>query len=229
MLNVLRAVLRGLLSLFRSRASNAVYLAALEQQLGTLMRARGHRRPKLTVFDRMFWVALCRNWSDWRRALVIVRPATVLGWHRRGYRMFWRWKTRFGRPLIPREHVELIRAISREHPEMGEDQLALELEAKLGVRHAASTVRRYRWRPPKRPTRPDRYSQSWRTFLKNQGDAIWACDFVVQTTACFLSVYIFVIVEIGSRRIVWLNATTSPSLAWVKAQIRVPKSRGRGF
>jgi hypothetical protein len=137
-----------------------------------------------------------------------------------GFRFYWRLRCKLGRPAIPRDHVELIRTISREHPELGEDQIALELETKLGVRHSPSTVRRYRWRAPA-PRPPDRRSsQSWRTFLSNHADSIWACDFVVQVTALFVPVYIFVILELGSRRIVWVNVTTSPSLDWVKAQIR---------
>jgi transposase InsO family protein len=127
----------------------------------------------------------------------------------------------FGRPRIPDEHIDFIRTISRHHPELGEDQIALELEAKLGVRHSPSTVRRYRWRPPRRPeNRPGLPSQSWRTLFENHIDAIWACDFVVELIDLALPVYIFVVMELGSRRIVWVNVTTSPSLDWVKAQIR---------
>ena len=217
MLNVVRSVLVGLVALLRTRASLAVQVAALEQQLGVLTRHKP--RPRLSVFDRMFWIALCRNWTGWTRALVIVKPATVLRWHRAGYRLFWSWRSRLGRPRIPREHIDLIRQLGNEHPELGEDQLALELEAKLGVRHASSTIRRYRLRPTP-PERPRRDSQSWSTFIRNHADAIWACDFLVQYTARFTGVYIFVIVELGSRRIVWLNATESPSLAWVQSQIR---------
>ena len=110
--------------------------------------------------------------------------------------------------------------MSREHPELGEDQIALELETKLGVRHSPSTVRRYRWRPPG-PAEPKRRpSQSWRTSLRNQADGIWACDFLMQITARLVPVYVFVMVEIGSRRIAWVNVTANPSLDWVKAQIR---------
>ncbi|MEZ4224582.1 MAG: hypothetical protein R3B13_26765 [Polyangiaceae bacterium] len=185
MLNVLRALLWGLVSSVRSRAHTAAQLAALEQQLGVLIREG--KRPKLSVFERMSWIALCRNWPCWREALVFMKPATVLGWHRIGYKMFWKWKSRCGRPRIPREHIDLIRSLSREHPELGEDQLALELEEKLGVRHAASTVRRYRWRAP-RPKPPKRDSQNWRTFIRNHADGIWACDFVVQRSARFVSI-----------------------------------------
>jgi hypothetical protein len=159
-------------------------------------------------------------WSRWRDPLVIVKPDTVIGWHRQGFKLLWKLRSKLGRPLIPCEHIHFIRTISREHPELGEDQIALELETKLGMRHSPSTIRRYRWTRPAAPQRPCRRSQSWRTFLKNQGHSIWACDFVVQFTALFIPVYIFVIVEIGSRRIVWVNGTTSPSLDWVKAQIR---------
>jgi putative transposase len=218
MLNVMRALLLGLLSVLRSRRHNALYIAALEQQLGVLRREKV--RPTLSVFDRAFWIGLCRHWAAWRSALAIVQPETVLRWHRAGYRLFWRWRSQAGRPRIPKEHAELIRSISRQHPELGEDQIALELETKLGVRHSPSTVRRYRWRAPKPPGPPRHPSQSWRTFLTNHAGAIWACDFVVQATARFIPVYIFVVIELRSRQVVWINATPNPSLDWVKAQIR---------
>jgi transposase InsO family protein len=218
MLDILRALVKGLVSFFRRRLHTALYIAALEQQLG--MYIRENRKPRARFFDKAFWITLVRTWPHWRKALMVFKPATAIGWHTRGFRFFWSWRSKRGRPAIPREHIELIRTVSREHPELGEDQLALELEKKLGVRHAASTIRRYRFQPPE-PWRARRGpSQSWGTFLKNHADSIWACDFVVQATALFVPVYIFVIVELHSRRIAWVNATASPSLDWVEAQIR---------
>ena len=139
--------------------------AALRQQLAIYEASRP--RPKLRTSDRVFWVAIMRIWSRWRSVLVVVRPATVIGWHRLGWRVFWKWKSQ-GRPAIERDHRLLIRRISREHPAWGEDRIRDELRLKLGVEHSASTIRKYMLRPEERGPMEERTkSQTWRTFLKN--------------------------------------------------------------
>jgi hypothetical protein len=148
--------------------------------------------------------------------LLIVRPATVIAWHRRGFQRYWRWRSgKPGRPRIDAEHIAFIRRISGDHPGWGEDKIAAELAVKLGVRHSASTIRRYMV-----TRRKPRDGQTWRTFVRNHATQIYACDFLTQYTALFSVAYIFVVMEIASRRIVLINVTTSPSLAWVKQQIR---------
>jgi transposase InsO family protein len=148
--------------------------------------------------------------------LVVVKPATVISWHRQAARRYWRWRSRGpGRPRIPRDHIALIRRISGQHPEWGEDRIAGELAIKLGVRHSTSTVRRYMVRRSE-----PRGGQTWRTFIANHAHQVFALDFLTQTTAFFAVVYILVVMEVGSRRIVAINATTSPGLEWVKQQIR---------
>jgi hypothetical protein len=133
--------------------------------------------------------------------------------------MFWRRRSRnrpLGRPRIPGEHIAFIRRISGDHPEWGEDRIAEELAAKFGIRHSASTIRRYMVSRRNNP----RGDQAWRTFVRNHAKEIWACDFLTQYTALFAIAYVFVIMEIHSRRIVHVNVTTSPTIAWVKQQIR---------
>jgi hypothetical protein len=199
------------------RAALALENAALRQQLATYLRTS--KRPQLRTSDRVFWITLRRLWPDWARALVIVNPETVIRWHREGFRVFWRRKSArrpIGRPRIPGAHIAFIRRISGDHPEWGEDRIAEELAAKFGVEHAASTIRRYmvsRGRPP-------RGDQTWRTFVRNHAKEIWACDFLTRYTALFTIAYVFVIMEIDSRRIVHINVTTNPTLAWVQQQIR---------
>ena len=201
----------------RSRTALALENAALRQQLALHERAR--KRLPLRAEDRAFWVLLRRLWSGWDRALFIVRPATVIAWHRRGWQIFWRRRSQpgaIGRPRIPRTHIGFIQRISRTHPEWGEDRIAEELAAKLGVHHSGSTVRRYM---VPRGASPGR-DQSWRTFIQNHATEVWACDFLTQHTAFFAIVYVFVVLEIGSRRVVHVNVTTNPTLAWVKQQLR---------
>ena len=120
-----------------------------------------------------------------------------------------------GRPRIPRMHIAFIRRISGDHPEWGEDKIAEEFAAKFQVLHSASTIRRYmvpREEPP-------RGTQTWRTFISNHANEVWACDFLTQYTAFYAVAYVFVIMEIGSRRIVHVNVTSNPTLSWVKQQI----------
>jgi hypothetical protein len=129
---------------------------------------------------------------------------------------YWRWRSRKpGRPRIPAEHIASIRRISGDQLEWGEDRVAEELAVKLGVRHSTSTIRRtmVRRREPKG-------GQTWKRFVKNHASQLFAMDFLTQYTAVFTIVYVLVVMEIASRRIVLINATTSPGLAWVKKQIR---------
>jgi putative transposase len=140
----------------------------------------------------------------------------VIAWHRRGFQRYWRWRSgKPGRPPIPMEHIASIRRISSDHPEWGEDRIAEELEIKLGVKHSTSTIRKYMV-----DRRKPRGGQTWRTFVKNHAKQIYACDFLTQYTAFFTVIYIFIVMEIASRQIVLINAMTSPSLDWLKQQIR---------
>jgi hypothetical protein len=211
------ASLASLRAALKSRAALVLENAALRQQLATYLRTSP--RPRLQIGDRVFWVALRRLWPDWTRPLVIVKPETVIRWHRKGFKIFWLRKSSrrpIGRPRIGQEHIAFIRRISGDHPEWGEDKIAEELVAKFGVDHSPSTIRRYmvsRGRPP-------RGDQTWRTFIRNHAKEVWACDFLTQYTALFAVVYVFVVMEIGSRRIVYVNATANPTLAWVKQQVR---------
>ncbi len=204
------------------RANLILENAALRQQL--LVALRSKSRPQLRPADRIFWIILRRLWPDWAGTLLVVKPTTVIGWHRRGFKALWRWKSKPGRPWIPRRHIAFIRRMSADHPEWGEDKIVEELAAKCGIHHSGSTVRRYmvaRGRPP-------RGSQSWRTFVRNHDSELWACDFLTQYTATFTVAYVFVIMEISSRRIVHTNVTTHPTLAWVKQQLREATAWGEG-
>ncbi|MEW6776850.1 MAG: integrase core domain-containing protein, partial [Bdellovibrionota bacterium] len=143
------------------------------------------------------------------------QPATVVQWQRAGFRAFWRWKSRGkpGRPKIPAKHIAFIKQMSRENPGWGQDRIAEELRIKFGIYHSPATVAKYMVLP----TRPR--GLSWRNFLKAHGREILCCDFLVQYTTAFRAVYVLVILEIESRRIVHFNATTNPRFEWIKRQI----------
>jgi len=222
---LLSALLSFVRATLRSRTTLALENAALRQQLTVYQRAQ--KRVRLRTEDRVFWVALRRLWPAWDRALIVVKPEIVIAWHRQGFKILWRRRSRsqeIGRPCIPRRHIAFIQRISRDHPEWGEDKIAEELAAKFGVHHSGSTIRRYmvpRHRSP-------RGNQTWRTFVRNHAKEVWACDFLTQYTALFAVAYVLVIMEVGSRRIVHVNVTTNPTLPWVKQQLREATAWGNG-
>jgi putative transposase len=217
MISWLLLVLGTLRGTARSRLSLAAENAILRHQLAVLQR--GRPRPLLRPADRVLWIWLCRHWKRWRQALVLIQPATVLRWHREGYRRYWRRRSggHSGRPRIPRSHISLIHRISSDHPEWGEDRIALELKAKLGVEHASSTIRRYMVtrKGDGAPT-----STTWRTFLAGHSAELWTLDLTTQPLWNYAQRYVLVLMELRSRRVVHVAVTASPTLAWVKQRIR---------
>ena len=154
---------------------------------------------RTTPADRFVFSKLAR-WFDWRRALMIVKPATLIGWHRNAFRLFWRWRSQpVGRPRVTVEVRNLIRRLAAENPTWGEQRIADELLLKLQIRLAPRTVAKYTKQLP----RPHGSRvQRWSTLLNNHDNAIVACDFFTVVTACFRVVYVFVALEIGSRRLI---------------------------
>ncbi len=210
-MSILRIVLLLFRALFRDRSQLALENLALRQQLAIVH----HRAPRhrLRRVDRVFWLSLARVWDQWRSALILVKPETVLRWHRQGFRYFWRWKSR-GRPCLSPEVIRLIRRMSRENPLWGAPRIRSELLL-LGYDVAESTVAKYMPRRG-RPTP----SQTWRTFLRNHLRATAACDFFVVPTATFRLLFCFVILSHDWRRIIHFNVTAHPTATWTAQQIR---------
>jgi len=208
--SVLRIILLLFRSLFRDRSQLALENLALRQQLAILRHKAP--RPRLRRADRAFWVSLARVWNQWRSALILVKPETVLRWHRLGFRYFWRWKSR-GRPCVSSEVILLIRRMSRENPLWGAPRIRSELLL-LGYDVAEATVAKHMTRRGRRPP-----SQTWRTFLRNHLRTTAACDFFVVPTATFRLLFCFVILSHDRRRIVHFNVTAHPTAAWTAQQI----------
>jgi transposase InsO family protein len=181
-----------------------------------LYQERGVKPRRVDAATRVS-LALLSRLFDWRDALVVVRPETLIRWHRAGWRLFWRCKSRPGRPPIPLELRQLIRRMATENPLWGEERIANELLLKLGVRVSPRTVRKYM---PKRPPGRPRGDQRWSTFRRNYARAIVACDFFVAVTATFRLFYVLVLIEHGSRRLVHFNITQHPTAAWTLQQLR---------
>ena len=214
-LRLIEDALRWVVLLFRSTESVQTENLFLRRQLALYIERGVQPRP-VDAATRVSLAVLARLF-DWRSALVVVQPATMIRWHRAGWRLLWRMKSRAGRPPIPKELRELIRRMARENVLWGEERIANELLLKLGIRISPRTVRKYM---PKRPRGHPRGDQRWSTFLKNHAAAILACDFFVAVTATFRLLYVFVIIEHGTRRLAHVNVTAHPSASWTLQQLR---------
>jgi len=213
MIGLLCFALAVLASPFKPKARLEAENAVLRHQL-IVVRRRLHGRVRLTNHDRWFLIQLYRWFPSILQVLTIVRPETLLRWHRAGFRCYWRWKSRplGGRPQIDTELRALIRRMSIENPLWGAPRIHGEL-LKLGFSVAQSTVAKYmvkRRGPP---------SQGWRTFLRNHAPDIAAMDLFVVPTIGFDLLYAFVIVRLDRRDLVWINVTAHPTAEWVARQI----------
>src|SRR5579871_1745188 len=148
---------------------------------------------------------------------MVVKPATLLSWHRKAFQLFWKRKSRAGRRPIPQNLRRLIVRMVYENPTWGEERITHELWLKLGIRVSPRTVRAY-W--PAHHPQSTRRSQTWNTFVHNHARALLACDFMVAVTAQFQSLYVLVVMEIGSRRLLHSNVTAHPAAQWTIQQLR---------
>lgn len=213
-MSVLVSLLHSLRFMVRSRASLHLEIIALRHQLAVLNRSR-RPRLRLTSADRALWAWLSQAWSGWRSAVHIVRPDTVIAWHRRGVRLFWTWKSRHrvGRPTVSHNIRVLIREMSTANPLWGAPRIHGELQ-KVGLSVSQSTVAKYMRRHPRPP------SQTWRTFLTNHTTQIMAVDFFVVPTVTFRMLFVLVILAHARRRIVHLAVTEHPTAWWTAQQLR---------
>src|SRR6266702_2586014 len=208
-------ILRWLRLAFRSSQSIQAENLFLRRQLALYIE-RGVKPRRIDPAMRIGLTLLSRLF-DWCGALAVVRPETLIRWHRAGWKLFWRLKSRPGRPPIPVELQALIRRISNENPSWGEERIANELLLKLGIRVSPRTVNKYL---PGRPRGRPRDDLRWSTFLRLHAQGIIACDFLVAVTATFRLLYVFVVIEHHSRRLIHCNVTAHPSAAWTLQQLR---------
>src|SRR6202161_4025313 len=213
MIGLLCFALAILASPFKSRVGLEAENAVLRYQL-IVVRRRLHGRVRLTNHDRWFLIQLYRWVPSILQVLTIVRPETLLRWHRAGFRCYWRWKSRpqGGRPQIETELRVLIRRMNIENPLWGAPRIHGEL-LKLGFKVAQSSVAKYMDKRGRHP------SQGWRTFLRNHRPDIASMDLFVVPTIGFDLLYAFVIVRLDRRDLVWINVTANPTAEWVARQI----------
>lgn len=186
---------------------------ALRHQLAVLKRSV--TRPKIQDSDRVFWMLMRRMLSEWKETLLFVKPDTVVRWHRKGFRYYWKRKSRSkpGRPPISMELVHLIRRMSTENVTWGAPRISAELTL-LGHNVAESTVAKYMVQ-----ARAPDPSHRWGTFIRNHMNGTAACDFFIVPTATFKLLYVFVVFSHGRREILHVNVTDHPTAAWAGRQI----------
>ena len=212
MLDLCRLIAGIVTDLLRSRAALEAELLVLRQQINVLRRTAPKRLCFGTI-DRPILAAACRSYPRAYDALAIVRPDTVIRWHRAGFRLYWRWKSRCrrGRPTIPLEIRRLIRQMSIENPLWGAPRIHGEL-LKLGIDIGQTSVAKYMTRRRGPP------SQGWKTFLRNHADGIAAMDLFVVPTISFRLLYGLLIMMHGRRQILWLGVTAHPTAEWIANQ-----------
>jgi transposase InsO family protein len=201
---------------FYSRYHLGLEILALRQQLGVLKRK--HPRPRLRKVDRLFWIFLRRIWPAWINALIIVKPETVVSWHRAGFRLFWRLRSRTkqdGRPKIDKKLRDIIYKMVNENPTWGAPRIHGEL-LKLGFDVSERTISRY----IRRISPSDQSRKLWTAFLRNHREAITAMDFFTVPTVAFRVLYCFFVIEHSRRRILHFNVTDHPTGSWIAQQLR---------
>ena len=208
-------ILGTLNDLTRSKSQLIAENALLRQQL--IVINRQVKKPKFTSLDRLLLVALASTIQSWKQALLIVKPDTLLHWHRQGFKLFWKFKSRTkkAKPKISEEAIALIQQMAKDNPLWGAERIRGEL-LKLNIAVSKRTVRKYlrKTSPRRTPT------QNWSTFLRNHSSRIWACDFLSVVDLFFGQIYAFIIMEHGSRRIIHFGITRHPTDEWVAQQLR---------
>jgi putative transposase len=201
----------------RSQASLAAEILFLRKQLAFYQE----RKIKPRRFDdaARLSMLLFSKFFDWKKALINVKPDTFTGWHKKAFQLFWRWKSRGGRQRLPRNIQQLIVEMAINNPTWGQKRVADELSLKLGILVSPRTVKKY-W-PEGLNAGPRRVSsQLWRTFVRNHASALVACDFATVVTATFRRLYVLVVMEIGTRKILHCNVTAHPTAEWTAQQFR---------
>ncbi len=212
---MIRCLVFAFTAIFKSKARLAAENLCLRQQLVVFKRQQA--RPRLHDADRRFWVLVCRWFSDWSNCLIVVKPDTVIRWHRKGWKAYWRWRStrskKSGRKKTDPELRALIRRMARENPLWGQRRIQAEL-ARIGFKVCARTVARYMRRPYNGTPSPN-----WRQFLAQHSSEIWACDLFTVQTVWFRTLYVFFVIHHGTRKIVHARVTAHPNSQWLAQQM----------
>jgi putative transposase len=218
------SLVRGMLAdLACSKTQLIAENALLRQQL--IILHRQVKRPHLNRTDRFWLLVFASRVVNWKQALQIIQPDTLLRWHREGFRRFWKHKSRSkgAKRKLPHETIELIQRMATENLLWGAERIQGEL-LKLGLQVAKRTIQKYM----KQAQPPRASGQTWSTFLKNHAQDLWACDFLPVVDLFFQQAFVFFVIEMGSRRVVHFGVTRAPTEAWVAQQLREATPYGEG-
>ncbi len=212
--NLIRFAVVWFGTLFKSQKALILENALLRQQL--MIYQRQSKRPQLENSDRLILSFLCRIFRGWKSVLTVVKPETVIRWHCKGFKYYWRWKSRrVGRPRINWELIKLIRKLQKENPLWSAQRIQGKL-VKLGYSVCDNTVAKYMRKPKPGPDQ----QQRWRTFLKNHAKHIVAIDFLVVRTIFFKAIYVFVAISHDRRKILHFGVSLQPHSQWAIQQLR---------
>ena len=211
MVALISALYSWLTCRFGSRVELELELIALHHQIAILNRQRPGR-PWFRAVDRLLWVWLYRVWPRCLEVMVLVKPATVVQWHRQGFRLYWRWRSRSGRKPVDRETRKLIREMCLANALWGAPRIHGEL-LKLGIKVSQATVAKYMVR------RPHPSSPTWRSFLRNQALGIAAIDMFIVPSATFRLLFVMLILAHDRRKIVRFDVTQHPTAGWLSRQV----------
>lgn len=212
-MSILHLVLSFLGALFKSQRQLALENLALRQQVAMLRQSV--KRPRAKRADKLFWIFFSRHVDGWRTLLHGLHADTVVRWHRQGFRLYWRWKSRGhkpGRPAIDTALRKLIRDMQAANIGWGAPRIHGEL-LKLGIEVSQATVSKYMLRSKKPP------AQTWRAFLNNHAECVAAMDFFTVPTARFRVLYVFIVLSHDRRRVLHFNATHHPTARWTAQQL----------
>jgi len=221
-MNIVHAICSLLRTRLMSDMQKDLEILALRSQLAVLQQQLlNHKipKPRLTNSFRRLWVWLSKHFGNWKSALVLVKPETVLGWHKRAFKFYWRRKSRGGRPKISRETIALIKRIHKENPLLSPEKIHERLVA-LSVTDAPAPNTIAKYIRHKRGTPTEKQKQSWQIFLKNHANGIWAMDFAIVPTLTFRVLYVLLLISHDRRKIEYFAVTEHPTAAWLIQQFR---------
>ena len=221
-LNCLQILRWFLQARFMSSSEKDLEIIALRSQLAIVHQKIINRKiskPRFTAEFRQLWVLLSKLFPAWKSALVLVKPETVISWHKRAFKFYWRCKSKGGRPKISQSTIALVKRIHRENPTFSPEKIHERLVA-LSVTDTPSpnTISKYIRGKRKPPTNAQK--QSWLSFLRNHANGIWATDFAVVPTLTFKPLYVLLIISHCRRKIEHFSVTENPNALWVTQQIR---------
>jgi len=219
---------------FRTRLMSELHkdieILALRSQLSIMQQEilnNKIKKPLFTPAFRQLWVLISKTFTDWKSCLILVKPETVISWHKKAFKFYWGVKSKkAGRPGISSETIALIKRIHKENPLLSPEKIHERL-VNLSVIDAPAPNTIAKYIPDIRKPSSEKQKQSWRTFLDNHRKQIWSMDFFKVPTLCFKILYVFVIISHDRRKIEHFAVTTNPSSAWVSQQIREATPYGR--